>query len=419
MSYHTLFFLLFCSTLGYSNPPDLSQLKLEFVQAIWRHGERAALSDLYPVFEANWTFGGGGFGELTPRGMAQMDEFGALIRKRYVAEQLFLTQRFKANQIHIRSTDVNRTILSAQSLLYGLYPPGDWNVAGLDYPATDFWQPGFTFISVHVDGKDKCATSQTCDCPRISELLTTMQKLPEVQEAMKKIFALNRQVAGYYNISKDADQFMTYADAWKCQRAYFNDSMYRQLPFYTEQLYTTAQTTYAPYKGFIQGYFKLRALRAGPLLNELYQRALEKFECSQSPGTCGGYLRAMKFYGYSMHDNNVYSTLVVLGLQNLTGTLDGWPDYASGIVFEFFRNSTSNERFFKVLHRAKTGQDLQEVTEMIANCDGSTFCPFSAFQKLADMYRPVPDYQKACLATTSSSKINVFAVFLCIFVLVQ
>uniref|UniRef100_A0A1I7T7S7 Sulfatase n=1 Tax=Caenorhabditis tropicalis TaxID=1561998 RepID=A0A1I7T7S7_9PELO len=66
---------------------------------LWRHGDRSALSPLYPIFESNWTFGGGRFGQLTPLGMAQMKDLGALYRKKYVEDQEFLSHRYIGNEV--------------------------------------------------------------------------------------------------------------------------------------------------------------------------------------------------------------------------------------------------------------------------------------------------------------------------------
>ena len=61
-------------------------------------------------------------------------------------------------QIYIRSTNVNRTIISAMSLLYGLFPPGAWNIQGVDYPNNVNWQQGLTFVPIHVDDPSICVS---------------------------------------------------------------------------------------------------------------------------------------------------------------------------------------------------------------------------------------------------------------------
>uniref|UniRef100_A0A8R1ENL3 acid phosphatase n=1 Tax=Caenorhabditis japonica TaxID=281687 RepID=A0A8R1ENL3_CAEJA len=94
-----IFYTIFAGISYFINAiPEEETLQLQFVQALWRHGDRAALFDLYPISEANWTFGGGGFGELTPNGMAQMHQLGGLFRKRYVTDTEFLRSRYSAKE---------------------------------------------------------------------------------------------------------------------------------------------------------------------------------------------------------------------------------------------------------------------------------------------------------------------------------
>lgn len=59
---------------------------------------------------------------LTATGMAQLHSLGTLVRDRYVPA--LLNGSYLREEFHYRSTDYDRTLMSAQSLLSGLYPPG-------------------------------------------------------------------------------------------------------------------------------------------------------------------------------------------------------------------------------------------------------------------------------------------------------
>ncbi|CAI2327475.1 unnamed protein product [Caenorhabditis sp. 36 PRJEB53466] len=391
-----------------------SNVKLEFVQGLWRHGERSALADLYPIYEDDWIYGGGGLGELTAKGAGEMNELGRLLRKRYVNELNFLTPKYLSREVYFRSTDFNRTILSANALLYGLFQPSIYDIPNVDYPFEPLkWQIGLTFVPVHVDGPDQCAASQNCDCPRYNVLQATMLTLPEVVKKFQQVVVLNRQVGPYYNLTSGIDTFYTYPDTWKCQRAYFNSTLYANLPWYNETLYTLSQTTYAPVKGFLEGNFdnstvvngvdiglEMRKVRAGVLINELYDRANEKLDCAAANTSCTSYLKKLKFYGYSIHDNNVYAALVALGIPQLTGTIDGWPAYAAGLFLEFHRDTATNEKFFKVFYRSGDDQAIEPMTQLLPICAGATLCPFSALQTLAQTLKPLPDITTLCNTTT-------------------
>ncbi|CAO4363770.1 unnamed protein product [Caenorhabditis nigoni] len=384
--------------------------KLEFVQTLWRHGDRAALEDLHPIYEANWTFGGGGLGELTPLGMSQMNKLGTMFRQMYVEDKELLSHRYAAKEIYIRSTNVNRTIISAMSLLYGMFPPGAWNIQGVDYPNSIDWQQGFTFIPVHVDGPELCATTQQCKCARFVELQEKWAELPEVQSANAKMITMNRKVAALFNITKDPQLFSSYTDAWRCQRNWFNDTLYRDLPFYNEALYQESQTTFKPYKQLMEGYFKEPAIlngvdiahetsviQGGPLLNELYERALEKANCIRDLENCTSFLKPVKFYGYSSHDLVIYAVLVPLGIQDSVKTLDGWPDTSASLTIELYSNPSNNTEFFvKFLYRDNSRVDFSDVTERVAGCNGTKFCALEDFGRAAKKYKPLPDFQTLC-----------------------
>ncbi|MDP2434181.1 MAG: histidine phosphatase family protein, partial [archaeon] len=63
-----------------------------------------------------------GFMALTRLGAAQMVGQGRRLRERYVKELGFLSEGFRAEEYFVRSTDVARTVMTAQAVLLGLQP---------------------------------------------------------------------------------------------------------------------------------------------------------------------------------------------------------------------------------------------------------------------------------------------------------
>lgn len=97
---------------------SLSCSELLMVLEVFRHGAREPLDDYWNAKEfSHW-------GELTSVGMRQHYNLGRFLRKIYMKDLNFLSKKYDPNEIYIRSTDYNRTIQSAQSQLYGLYPLG-------------------------------------------------------------------------------------------------------------------------------------------------------------------------------------------------------------------------------------------------------------------------------------------------------
>uniref|UniRef100_A0A1I7XUB7 Leishmanolysin-like peptidase n=1 Tax=Heterorhabditis bacteriophora TaxID=37862 RepID=A0A1I7XUB7_HETBA len=107
--------------------------KLLFVQVVWRHGDRAPVKS-YPTDihqEDAWPHG---WGELTQvdLGMRQQYALGRLLRNRYMnGTNALLDRNYNPKQVYIRSTDVNRTLVSAYANLAGMFEEGQ---AGKDYP---------------------------------------------------------------------------------------------------------------------------------------------------------------------------------------------------------------------------------------------------------------------------------------------
>ena len=94
--------------------------KLIFALDVVRHGDRTAIHDI-PSLPYKWKEGRG---QLTAKGMQQHFELGSKLRKRYIEELKLLGEVYHPKSVYVRSTDTDRTLMSAQSLLYGLYPLG-------------------------------------------------------------------------------------------------------------------------------------------------------------------------------------------------------------------------------------------------------------------------------------------------------
>lgn len=100
--------------------------KLVFALDVVRHGDRTPIHVFkglpYPWKEAP--------GELTVKGMKAHYELGKYFRERYVDQAKLLSPQFNNNEIFVRSTDFDRTLMSAQALLVGFYPIGQGPLPG-------------------------------------------------------------------------------------------------------------------------------------------------------------------------------------------------------------------------------------------------------------------------------------------------
>uniref|UniRef100_A0A8C2R898 acid phosphatase n=1 Tax=Capra hircus TaxID=9925 RepID=A0A8C2R898_CAPHI len=144
--------------------PDLDRgvraKELRFVTLVFRHGDRSPIETFPndPIKESSWPQG---FGQLTQLGMAQHYELGEYIRKRY---KNFLNESYKHEQVHVRSTDIDRTLMSAMTNLAALFPPEGISIWNPSLP----WQP----IPVHTVpvSEDQLLYLPFRNCPRFQEL---------------------------------------------------------------------------------------------------------------------------------------------------------------------------------------------------------------------------------------------------------
>ncbi|VDM84760.1 unnamed protein product [Strongylus vulgaris] len=86
-------------------------------------------------------------------------------------------------KIYIRSTDVNRTIISAMSNILGMYGQNTGaSVPGEDYPDEAGWPPGYVPVAIHtVDDDTDYIANPDADCPRQDQLWEMAKQSPELQ----------------------------------------------------------------------------------------------------------------------------------------------------------------------------------------------------------------------------------------------
>jgi len=98
-----------------------SQEKMLFAIDVIRHGDRMPLNQ-FPT-PKNWKLPLGR-GQLTGLGMRQAYELGKKKRTLYILQNHLLPAHFEDGTLYARSSAYERTIMSAQAFLLGLYPLG-------------------------------------------------------------------------------------------------------------------------------------------------------------------------------------------------------------------------------------------------------------------------------------------------------
>ncbi len=146
----------------------LAEERLIFAVDVLRHGDRTPTINI-PKAPYHWKEG---LGQLTAKGMQQEYFLGANLRKIYVDKYHLLPSHYAVETLYVRSSDVDRTLMSAQSFLMGLYPLGTGpSLSKSRIPALpQLFQP----IPIHTIAKDQ------------DNLLITWTKSPVFKEYLKK-----------------------------------------------------------------------------------------------------------------------------------------------------------------------------------------------------------------------------------------
>jgi len=332
------------------------------VHLLFRHGARTPC-DLYPTDPykdpAKWPIG---FGQLTNEGKRMHYKLGRWLRKRY---DNFLSDNYSEEEIVVRSTDVDRTLMSAQSNLAGLYPPSgywEWNA---DLP----WQP----IPVHTMplDMDTLLSNQHTECPRLDE----KRKLLERSSYMTNLFSDHKDLIDYISLHS----------GWEVKTVKQLDFIYDALKVETENNLTLPLWTKKVFPGgnfeklrnlaFVTDTWdqEMKRLQAGPFMTELMSHLDAKSKGSP----------VRKLFMYSAHDTTLSFVLNSLGVFNNLA-----PPYASLVLFELLYEEGW---YVQVSYRNDT--TLPPFALTIPGCE--QLCPLNRFRDLTQDLRPA-DWKTEC-----------------------
>ncbi|XP_062121652.1 LOW QUALITY PROTEIN: prostatic acid phosphatase [Drosophila sulfurigaster albostrigata] len=406
-SVKAIVFLCICSLLGCGNAsleyrsedvegvPATLPGELKFAHVIFRHGDRMPL-DPYPTDPwKNRKYWPTGWGQLTNRGKQQHYELGKWLRKRYNS---LLSTRFDIDQIYIQSTDVDRTLMSAQSNLAGLYEPVGEDVWNDQIK----WQP----IPVHtMPEKYDAIIGAKADCPAFDYYLSILQESAEFKAKLERFKDL------FFYLSQNSGRpVKTFTEAQYLNNTLFIEQLYNKtLPVWTQKVYGGADLTYVSNFAFsINTYTRqLARLKTGPLLKDILTRFSKKIEKQLHPDRT--------VFVYSAHDTTIANLLNTLNLFQLHS-----PPYTACIMFEL-RVNDQNKPLVSLFYKNTTAEPLPMD---IPGCGVS--CPLEKLFQLYEDVLPVDwdaecqrstltmTYEEANLGAATAMLIGIIAALLCI-----
>jgi len=311
-------------------------------------------------------------GQLTARGQEQLQEIGAAMRSVYVDKLGYLPQTYsrKSTSFFLRSTDVWRTRQSAQSLLSGLWPVSEEELAKND--PIDSTIPFYSFPQ-----EVETMYNNAAACDALAKLQHEMQNesawkkhldVPQVWAELDRVMGIGGMATFHSTFGSTMDNFYTrqcHDLPLPCARNNRSDCIQQEL----------ADFVYG------QGDWEYQYLyNASPRSKQLARLGISAFMAvirDTLIARATGSDEAPDFVYYSGHDSTIGP---VLGALNITGFR--WPPYASNMLFELWQDPSAVDGAAD--HDAASSLSVRVVYNGVtlpiyaAGCC-EDLCPFSQF----------------------------------------
>lgn len=323
---------------------------LRLIFPVIRHGERAPL--FFAPSDPNKNYWPNGEGSLTNVGKLQAYNIGRYLRQTY---NNFLGDEYRKDDIYVRSTDTDRSLMTAQCCLAGLYPPTGKDIWSEGLP----WQP----IPVHCIPGNNDPLHVTI--PKI--IKPPPQGYPkESQKKAFKIFQDNKDmieaVAGDTKAKGNTGLTLVLLETYFIEKK-------AALPAY---LPTKLDLDDKQIRQIVQPIFKLmcqtgKSIVMGSvhLLNDIVTKAQSKIV---------GELQTQKVYLYSLHD------IIIIGTLTAFADDAALPAYGAILLFELHKHPQRDEYFIKIIYHSQN-----EDGPVVIQNNGSNLIPFKEFrQTIAD-----------------------------------
>jgi len=296
----------------------------------------------------------------------QQYQLGKFLRARYGE---FLGDEYTTEQARVQSTGVDRTLMSAQLVCAGLFPPSPasaqrWNP---DLP----WQP----VPIHSQplDQDDLLLVRT-PCPRYNEALDEVKKSAEVQKHLSGLSELYQELSKHSGLTvQDPDDVQSLYSTLLAE-AQFN----LNLPDWTKKYFPDKMAAVTAYSFTLNAYNdELKKLKGGPLLKKIFKNIEAKSKDPKSK---------IKMYAYAGHDSTVANVLMALKVweqqiptYNIMGIVELHQLNDIFGIKVYLRNSTEHEPYLL----------------KVPGCED--FCPLDKVFQLSKNIVP-EDHQKDCMS---------------------
>ncbi|XP_030767717.1 venom acid phosphatase Acph-1-like [Sitophilus oryzae] len=341
-------------------PPRVSYntTTLQLAHVLFRHGNRNPTSGTYdsnPYYDESYY--PEGYGQLTNAGKLTEFKMGGELRKRF---DDFLNSTWNINYLDVRSTNVNRTKMSAELMLAGLYP-----ARGSQIWSNLFWLP----IPYNYYSSDKLLEGQSV-CSNFKTLYNEVMDSDWMTEYLETRYEdLFTNIKTYTNQTGSlTTAFSLYFGLFAQEDVGYELEEWTSL-IYPDPLLSATMDLYYVYTNTTA----LRKIVAGNLLKKILSDTEEKINGSIDPST-------RKMFIYSAHEMNVANMLLTLGVE-----IHMAPPYGSYVLFEL--HLIDGVYGIKLFYQFYEEDD--PVSFSLSGCD--EFCPYDDFYSLVEQYIPTDD----------------------------
>uniref|UniRef100_A0A183UWP2 acid phosphatase n=1 Tax=Toxocara canis TaxID=6265 RepID=A0A183UWP2_TOXCA len=330
---------------------------------------------------------------------------GRMIYDEYATKAQFLGPAYDADEIYMRSTDVNLTLLSAYSNLMGMYFNRSVQIADVNYPAIAGWPSGFVPVPVHTVSRELDHIGYTePNCPRQKFLFEMIQQTPEYQNYVQQM----KETMHNANYICGVD--LTVFDIWRLTDAYLIElhhnrtnkiidaagfQLFRAIEFQSEnfkngQGVKPLSTNY----GTIDFSKEIPTVRSGGLIRDMIDHMDHKFHLAfqifctdpanaQKPDC--EWMNKLKYYAYSSHWATLNALFIALGARDkiLPNQL---PDFAATFIIELWK-TTAGGYSITARYYDGPGYGIRNVTHLLPGCS-SDMCPYEQFKQRPMKFYP-------------------------------
>ncbi|CAG0896214.1 unnamed protein product [Darwinula stevensoni] len=359
-SVFNLGFLLSVALVGNAASIGEDYGELELVHLLYRHGERSPI-----VFYPNdpykdpkyWPVGPG---QLLNPGKERHFKLGGLIRKRYEG---FLNPMYDESEVLVRSTDYDRTLMSAQANLAGLYPP----------QGNQIWNPNLAWqpIPIHtVPVSEDYLLFPDSTCRAVTEEMDSLKDrysfVRDLMDRAKKVLVEIQTFTGLDPNENVLGQVDSLSDTLAIEA-----SLNYTLPLWANGIYPNEIKPISVFSYMLVSFTpKLKRLRGGPLVYTMVKQMEDKVAGKPE-------MKKRKLFVYSGHDSTISAFLSSLNVFD-----PQQPSYASMVTVEL--REKNGLHYVRVMYRNETG----EYNLRIPGC--SHLCRLEEFTRLTESVRISP-----------------------------